>query len=177
MIAIHMAWALLIKEFGSETALTDALGGAIVFAHAPADLLGADVVAKAFTPFNTILIDSAEFLDVGDKMTWYALHELGHIFDQNNSHGDPSMFKSNWFVEAFDGGCKLASDGCAGTHWNPSDRLTTAYGRTSSVEDFADSFASTVLYNNNMGSTTAFSFMEVSQARMNIINVLIAAYQ
>ena len=171
LLSIYMAWALLIKEFGSEDALTKALGGVITFVHTPPGFIGG-AVARAIEPLNLIVVDSDAFPNkTGGKMTWYALHEIAHIFDMNGSNGDPAKYKSNWFVNAYNSGCKLSMLGCTGAQWNPSNKETTGYGLSDgSVEDFADSFASTILHNNNMEYA---GFGNVGTDRMNIINVLI----
>jgi len=160
--------------------LLAALGGSITFIHTPAGLLETinvgPTVANANEPLNTIFVDSAAFSGTGDYMTWYALHEIGHIFDANNSYGNPELYKSNSFVQAYiPGGCNLNWHGCTGTQWKPTDSDTTKYGLSDgSQEYFADSFASTILYNSNMPKN--MTFLNVSQDRMSIINTWISMY-
>ncbi len=100
------------------------------------------------------------------------IHELGHQFDFNGSNGNPGLYKSQWFVNWFGSpGCDTGSLGCLGDNQNIYDcKLnrgggcggynpprnssqqpgTTLYGRTSSVDDFADSFMIYVLEQNGM---------------------------
>jgi hypothetical protein len=173
MLIVYQAWGLLESDFGGSDNLASALGGAVYFVHVPPGSLGGNV-AEANEWLNVIWVDQ-NVLNSVDHKEWYVLHEVAHIFDMTGSNGNPGLYKSNTFVDAFiSGGCSLTWHGCTGPQWNPTDRDTTAYGRSGgSVEDFADSFASTVLYNHNLESS---SYRNVSQSRMNIINIWISMY-
>jgi len=177
-IAIFIAWSLLVDEFGSQDALENALGGKVTFMYLPYLInIGGDgdVVARAYEPLNLITVNPELFASQRSK-EWYVLHEIAHLFDMNDSGGNPYLYKSNAFVEAFiPGGCKLAWNGCTGAQWNPTDKGTSLYGLSNgSIEDFADSFASTVLYNQNR---QYLSYLTVSRDRMSIINVWISLFK
>jgi RHS repeat-associated protein len=173
--AIHFAWQFLITEFGSQAAVEAALGGSIAFEHVAPGSLGENIVARPNASLDSVLVDSAAFPGTGDKMVWYALHELAHIFDKIESSGDPTLYKSQRFVDKFSPGCVVGSHGCEPPQWNPSDKETTHYGLVGgSMEDFADSFASTIL--DNVGAPEYMTFRDVSTVRMLIVNNLISAY-
>jgi RHS repeat-associated protein len=112
---------------------------------------------------------------------WLVAHEMGHVFDKRWS-GDwnwlfvsksyPEKYLSNLFVTVLNGGqCGYLYDkGCAGPSWggdyNPIGN-TTDYGASSSTEDFAESFAATIV-GDPMGL--------IDQSRENIIQVYISLY-
>jgi hypothetical protein len=89
---------------------------------------------------------------------WYIAHEVAHAFDFSLSGGNPELYRSQTFVDHFVPqnriqdflnipSCKVrAGIGCSGAVWT--SRVTgtngTKYGKTNSVEDFADTFS--VLY-------------------------------
>lgn len=86
---------------------------------------------------------------------WVIAHEMGHPLDMVWSYdgiwpwsdGNPKKYLSNLFVTVFNGGCRhlTSQDGCAAPNYNPTDKYTTGYGLTSSVEDFAESHAAFIL--------------------------------
>jgi hypothetical protein len=108
------------------------------------------------------------------------IHEMGHVFDAGLSRGYKGAgLLSQVFVTKYNLGTCTTSP-CypndvihigplitiyqANTTWRPAGK-TTLYAGASSLEDFADSFASTVMNNN-----------WVSEDRQNTINALIQMY-
>ena len=107
------------------------------------------------------------------------IHEIGHIFDFHNSGGDPNNYKSQFFVDLYGKGCDTGLLGClrkgqtyydcrlniggACEGYNPDLNQTTGYGSTSSVEDFAESFAAYVM------NLAGIPYQMVNQDRLNII--------
>lgn len=112
-------------------------------------------------------------------------HEIGHIFDFNTAGANPELYKSRTFIEIFNSGeCNIGALGCLGAdppeiyksidmlssgggvgQYNPQGN-PSAYGRKSSVDDFADSFARHVLDSPGVGVTIPFD-----QIRDTIISV------
>ena len=91
---------------------------------------------------------------------WFVLHELGHIFDFQGIGGN---YKSQKFWEEFQRGPCVWS-WCP---YNPSDDPnTTPYGLKSVLEDFADTFTVSILFNRPYNSLQ-------SQKRLDLMNSLL----
>jgi RHS repeat-associated protein len=176
-VAIIVAYNLAIRAFGGLDNFESAMGGSLTFKHVN-DLGKVGTQNKvAEGGYRTIGIDAVDFPAMHEKMTWYALHEMGHTFDWAGSKGDPEKYKSQLFVATFSPGCPVvAGVGCSGTNWKPSDTDTTRGGLVNSVEDFADSFASTILLNAGMGGQNPMTYRDVGIHRQILINVWILAY-
>ena len=138
--------------------------------------------AKGLTPpgFQTIILTGWLFAD-SDKI-FLILHEVGHLFDFRVPY-----YHSQSFVNKFGKTCSsLGIFGCGakgsteypswsiGYKYSPNPQKTTPYGNTSSIEDFAESFAATVTTLNDFPIITPFD--RISQSRIAIISALIASY-
>ena len=80
--------------------------------------------------------------DMGD-----VVHEFGHVFD--NHDADKKGFKSQGMIDRFNqGSCSTLP--CADGTWILDSLVThTEYANKSPEEDFADSFAYTIIYGEN----------------------------
>jgi len=115
-------------------------------------------VADAF-PSGLIRLSANAFKTNSLPDEWFILHELGHIFDFQGSGGN---YKSQKFWEEFQQGPCIWS-WCP---YNPSDKDTTPYGKKWVLEDFADTFAITILFNQKYNSLQ-------SQKRLDLMNSLL----
>ena len=118
-----------------------------------------NAVADA-SPSGLIRLSAKAFTTGSLPKEWFVLHEIGHIFDFQGSGGE---YKSQKFRDEF-------QQGPCGWSWcpyNPSDDpYTTPYGLTSVLEDFADTFAVTILFNQKYGSLQ-------SQRRLDLMNSIL----
>jgi hypothetical protein len=90
----------------------------------------------------------------------YQSNGTGHIFDYQRIGG---ALKSQKFLDEFQIPCEWNDLICP---YNPSDIDTTAYGLTSVLEDFAETFAVTILFNSPHNTFN-------SQKRLDIMNDLL----
>jgi RHS repeat-associated protein len=169
------ALSMVRKAFGSLRAFINALGN---FTISLAPYLWG---AYGMTPpgQNHIYLNYSLFEQKELVALHAIIHEIGHIFDFHNSGGDPNNYKSQFFVDLYGKGCDTGLLGCfrkGQTHYpcalniggacegyNPDPKETTEYGSTTSVEDFAESFAAYVMNNAGM------PYEMVNPIRLNII--------
>jgi RHS repeat-associated protein len=112
------------------------------------------------SPSGLIRLSAKAFKTNSLPREWFILHELGRIFDFQGSGGS---YKSQKFLEEFQQGPCVWS-WCP---YNPSDDpYTTPYGLTSVLEDFADTFAVTIFFNQKYGDLQ-------SQKRLDLMNSLL----
>jgi RHS repeat-associated protein len=103
------------------------------------------------------------------------LHEIGHVFDFKMTQTWPvySSYKSELFISTFSPGCRDGYVGCVSSDasflykllnffsnggtdgYNPSERVS-AYGATSSIDDFAESFSGYVSRYNNFPTNIGY---------------------
>jgi hypothetical protein len=134
--------------------------GEFTITHGPmGSIMGALTNAMGMAPpgMNTIILSDSVFSQSNDDSIHTILHEMGHIFDFKDMGS--SIYKSQTFVDLYGSGCNSGWLGCtsdgrygqlpfgAGRGYNPVDGASVR-GKTSSIEDFADSFAAFVLETN-----------------------------
>ncbi len=138
---IYLALLKTIKAFNHDFGAFYAAFGIVNFIPAPLGGLGYD---NNGNPYPGRGWDGVIRLAPNASQRT-VIHELGHIFDDHDHTERPyGYLKSQLFVSLFnDGTCELSS--CSGEGWMPTGR-PTAYGMTSSLEDFADSFLALVYY-------------------------------
>ena len=97
------------------------------------------------------------------------IHEMGHILDGNayRQTGKTAPLHSQSFVDQFNTGTCTASP-CSGGGWTPSG-ITTPYGQSAPMEDFADSFLAVIKYG---GQASLY----VDASRIVIIEALMQGY-
>jgi hypothetical protein len=142
-------------------------------------------VVRAITPpgMRSIYLGDTVFNQNGGLATdvlQIIIHEMGHLFDFNNSSGFP--LKSNTFISTLNNnpnGCYVGPLGCLGndapsiykllngyasnSQTSPGDPLgykprgdQTPYGKSSSIDDFAESFSGYVLRFNGADTTIPY---------------------
>jgi hypothetical protein len=152
--------------------------GDFTFTHGPygsaMDII-TNAIGMAPPGSNTILLSDRAFSQNSDDRVQTILHEKGHIFDFKDMGG--SNYKSQTFVDLYGSGCTSGWLGCtsdgrygplAGKGYNANPYDTSKYGKGSSIDDFADSFAAYVLSKN---STRIPDGKAVNQDRLIIISV------
>jgi hypothetical protein len=163
-----MALKKVLEAFGNDLgAFQEGLGKFKILretlAYIPA-LDGGGIGTRAIAPPGTgsIVLFNSTFYhrDQQARLQWRStddilftiFHEIGHIFDFRFAVGtaDPQLYRSTYFAESFGARdsagnpCKAGWLGCRGDRYNPSG-TTSTYGKTSSLEDFAESFAAFVV--------------------------------
>jgi RHS repeat-associated protein len=168
LIDIFNALCAVRSKFGSQGAFAHAFGEINIawksFEDMPLDEHGQHAVGYYDTGNNTIYLSDKAFEN--GQGVWSVVHELGHQFDMKDACSglwgcDPKKYKSQSLVTHFKIGCKVTDLGC--DDWD--DIGATDYGKTNSVEDFADSFAVAVLYGTE--------FYGVDRFRVCLINAWI----
>jgi RHS repeat-associated protein len=128
------------------------------------------------TPLYFILLGDNVFTKTPLGPNALIIHEIGHIFDFSGNQTDPTKYKSQEFINSFNtNSCKPGIVGCINrvnaykkdvglqysllnwasggngyNEWDPKG-YPSDYGKVSSIEDYADSFARYVL--KSSGST------------------------
>jgi hypothetical protein len=134
---------------------------------------------------HTIFLSSYSM--TGFDAVFNIVHELGHVFDFHSAWGDSNLYKSQRFVVKFSPWCDAGLLGCLGSApskvyevWNlfgsPASQYSpglgaTDYGkRSSSIDDYADSWANAVLGIVNLSGLISTENL-VSLDRINMINL------
>jgi RHS repeat-associated protein len=137
--------------------------GEFTITHGPmGSIMGALTNAMGMAPpgMNTIILSDSVFSQSNDDSIQTILHEIGHIFDFKDMGG--SIYKSQTFVDLYGSGCTSGWLGCtsdgrygplAGRGYNADPSKTSYYGVGSSIDDFADSFATYILNINDKSIT------------------------
>jgi len=158
-----------------ESTVARILGSTTILRVGQWDLTTKAIASASPTGSGLVRMGPRAFNAVNGYQEWYLTHELGYVFDFEGTGGDSSKYKSQKFLDEFQtcsllerllngGTCPYDSD----HPYNPlNDPLTTDYGKKSVLEDFADTFTVTILFNHRLNTLQ-------SQKRIDIMNDLLS---
>ena len=146
---------------------------------------GGNMDVACYTGNGVIEMTDAAFNPAPLVSGWFVGHEVGHAFDFSLSGGNPSLYRSQAFVDHFVPKCWWASFwglpsckvapfvGCGGSTWSSHviNTGTTIRGQDNSAEDFADTFAVAYALSVNQQSLPYRSFN--SQWRLDEVTRMI----
>lgn len=170
LTALYIALGAAYQVLGSK-AFSNVFGGTNFYnINNRAGIFGMDMPPVLGSNGKTVLL--SDDLLAGKNAVFDITHELGHVFDFNDTSGNPDKYKSDDFVDNFAPGCNTGMMGCLGTKPNQAyvtlnkitggggakgykvgSNDTTWYGRESgSLDDYADVWANVVLNKANLAS-------------------------
>jgi hypothetical protein len=169
------------NAFGGQANLQSAVGNIRIFGPSSfpswvIKKLGASGMAP---PGWNVMILTKELVEGTDALR-LILHELGHVFDfyQKNA---PLEYYSEWFVYQWGNNCGSKWLGCKSDDsaypdiWSAQGYIPTGnpttYGAKSSIDDFADSFAFTVL--NINGVAVELEYQVDDFRKESILNLIL----
>ena len=168
LLMIRQSLDLVFNAFGNMVAFEKALGNFSII-YSPS-------IDRAVTPpgLRTIFLGDSSIVqgqNLASDAIQVIIHEIGHIFDFGKPDID-SPYKSQLFIDIFNSGsCSSGTLGCLGNGasslyktinylsgggtngYNPSG-IPSAYGKTSSIDDFSESFTGYILRFNGLSSVT-----------------------
>jgi len=184
---LFSALAYTRKAFGGQQQFGRACGDFTVYGPASiqagwVEAMGAPAMAP---PGWQMIIITSSLFNHSDPV-FYILHEIGHIFDAYNK-GSSANYHSQAFVNKWGKGCAGSGWlGCSSHEWgiyplgltfmgyDAVKGSTTDYGLSSSIDDFADSFAGAVLKLNGFPKATPWDV--ISANRLQMLIGLITSY-